>query len=283
MSVLHELAHRIENTERLDRIAKPIAATARRLVRPRAVRNLLSGTNLGHPLHPMLTDLPIGAWSMAALLDTMAGRAAEPAADTLVAAGALAAVPAAASGLNDWSDTLGPENRVGFVHAAANATTLGLYLASLVARLRGRRGLGKGLGLAGLATLAAGAYLGGHLGYVRGVNVNRTAFHQRPDDWTPILALDDLAEGQPRRVDTNFGGVLLYRAAEEIYALDSVCSHAGGPLEQGTISDGCVTCPWHGSIFRLADGRIRRGPASTPQPAYHTRIRAGQIEIRGRH
>ncbi|TVT58460.1 Rieske (2Fe-2S) protein [Amycolatopsis rhizosphaerae] len=280
MSTLHQLARRVERLEALDAVAKPVAARVRRLLRHRTVRNLLSGTNLGHPLHPMLTDVPIGAWSMAALLDTVGGRTLAPAADLLVATGAVAAVPTAASGLNDWSDTLGAEARVGFVHAAANSTALCLYLASLVARLRGRRGAGRLLGLAGLSVAGAGAYLGGHLGYVRGVNVNRTAWHTPPTEWTPVLPAAELADRQARRVETQGLAVLLYRVDERIHALDAVCSHAGGPLEKGAFDDVCVTCPWHGSIFRLADGHIERGPASSPQPVYETRVADGQIQIR---
>jgi len=244
------------------------------------MRNLLSGTDLGHPLHPVLTDLPIGAWVMSALLDAAGGPAAEGAADLLVAAGVVAAVPTAAAGLNDWSDTVGPETRVGLVHAALNTTALSLYLASLVARARGRRRGGKVLGLAGLGVLLGGAYLGGHLSFGMGVDVNRTAWEQRPDQWTPVLADTELADGEHRRADAGGVPVLLYRTAGTVYALDSTCSHMGGPLEEGTISDGCITCPWHGSTFRFADGTIVRGPASTPEPCYQTRIQDGRIEVR---
>jgi nitrite reductase/ring-hydroxylating ferredoxin subunit/uncharacterized membrane protein len=282
MRVLHEAARRVERMEALDRVAKPVAGAVGRAVRPRIVRNLLSGTNLGHPLHPMLTDLPIGAWTMATLLDAVGGAAAAPAADLLVGAGVVAAVPTAASGLNDWSDTHGAETRVGLVHAAANTTALSLYIASLVARLRGRRRPGRVLGQLGFAVLAAGGYLGGHLGYVRGVNVNHTAWHERPDEWTAVLPDSELAEGQSRAVDTAAGRILLARCAGQVLALDSVCTHAGGPLEEGVVADGYVTCPWHGSMFRLADGEIRRGPASTPEPGFETRVLGGQIEIRAR-
>jgi nitrite reductase/ring-hydroxylating ferredoxin subunit len=231
------------------------------------VRNLLSGTDLGHPLHPVLTDLPIGAWMMSALL---------AAADLLVAAGFAAAVPAAAAGLNDWSDTAGPQTRVGLVHAALNTTALSLYLASLAARARGRRHGGKALSLAGLGVLLGGAYLGGHLSFGMGVDVNRTAWEQ----WTPVLADTELADGQLRKVDAGGAPVLLYRTAGTVYALASTCSHIGGPLEEGTISDGCVICPWHDSTFRFADGSIVRGPASTPEPCYQTRIQNEHIEVR---
>ena len=248
-----------------------MARTVGRAVRPTVVRNLLSGTDLGHPLHPVLTDLPIGAWMMSALL---------AAADLLVATGVAAAVPAGAAGLNDWSDTAGPQTRVGLVHAALNTTALSLYLASLAARARGRRHGGKALSLAKLGVLTGGAYLGGHLSFGMGVDVNRTAWEQRPDQWTPLLADTELADGEHRKADAGGAPVLLYRTAGQVYALASTCSHMGGPLEEGTISDGCVTCPWHGSTFRFADGIIVRGPASTPEPCYRTRIQNGRIEVR---
>jgi nitrite reductase/ring-hydroxylating ferredoxin subunit/uncharacterized membrane protein len=253
-----------------------------RLVAPTPVRNLLSGTNLGHPLHPMLTDVPIGAWVLAAMLDAVGGPKSEKAADLLVGAGIVAAVPTAASGINDWSDTAGRDTRVGLVHAAANTTALSAFAASLVARTLGRRQLGKSLGLLGCGVLAVGGYLGGHLSYVRGVNVNRTAYENRPREWTRAASDSDLAEGSPTRVEVGGAPVLLVREAGRTYALSAVCSHMGGPLEEGQLRDGCVVCPWHGSTFRLADGYIVRGPASTPQPRYETRLIDGWIEVRAR-
>jgi hypothetical protein len=172
MNILQQAARRLEPLEALDKLARPLAGAVGRAVRPRVVRNLLSGTDRGHP---MLTDVPIGAWVMSALLDAAGGPVAEGAADLLVTAGVVAAVPTAAAGLNDWSDTAGPETRVGLVHAALNTTALSLYLASLVARARGRRRGGQALGLAGLGVLPGGGYLGGHLCFVLGVDVNRTA------------------------------------------------------------------------------------------------------------
>jgi len=280
MAFLHGLVRRIEDFSALDTVAKPLAGVVGKAVRPRVVRNLLSGTNLGHPLHPMLTDLPIGAWSMSTLLDSAGGARVQPAADLLVGVGILAAIPTALSGLNDWSDTTGKETRVGVVHASANVTALGLYVASWVVRRSGRRGRGKALGLVGFGVLVTGAYLGGHLSFVRAVNVNRTAFEARPREWTTVLGETELGEGEHRRVAAGEATVLLVRDGGRVYALANTCSHAGGPLDEGRFAAGCVVCPWHGSTFRLVDGSIVRGPASTPQPSYETRVRAGKIEIR---
>ena len=280
MDILNRAVRRLERLEALDKVARPLARAVGRAVRPRVVRNLLSGTGLGHPLHPVLTDLPIGAWVMAALLDAAGGPAAEGAADLLIAAGVAAAVPTTAAGLNDWSDTAGPATRVGLVHAALNTTAVSLHLASLIARARGRRRAGQALALAGLGALTGGAYLGGHLSFALGTDVNRTAWEQRPDQWTPVLAATDLPDGEHRTADAGGVPVLLYRAEGQVYALDSTCTHMGGPLQDGTISGGCVTCPWHGSTFRFTDGTIVRGPASTPEPCYQTRIQDGRIEVR---
>ena len=280
MNVPQYLIRRLEQAQYLDRWAKPLAATVSRVVHPRAVRNLLSGTNVGHPLHPMLTDVPIGAWAMSTLLDTLGGPGVERSADLLVSAGLLAAVPTAASGLNDWSDTYGSDTRVGLAHAVLNTTALSLYVASLAARARGHRGPGKALGLAGFGVLLAGSYLGGHLSFTRGVNVNRTAWQDGPREWTPVLADADLSDGQHRAVDASGVPVLLYRTPARIQAIANICSHMGGPLDEGTIADGCVTCPWHASVFRFTDGAVLRGPASSPQPRYETRISGDRIEVR---
>jgi nitrite reductase/ring-hydroxylating ferredoxin subunit/uncharacterized membrane protein len=282
MKVLDDLVGRVERWKALDRVGRPAAAAVGRVVSPRPVRNLLSGTALGHPAHPLLTDLPIGAWSMATLLDLVGGRAAEPAADLLVVTGMATAVPTAATGLNDWSDTKGAARRVGQVHAASVNVGLALYTASFVSRRRGSRATAKALGLAGLGAVMVGGFLGGHLSYGLGVNVNRTAWRRGPKDWTEVLGEAELAPGGHRLVQAGTVSVLLVRDSDGITALDSVCSHMGGPLEEGAFADGCVTCPWHGSTFRLRDGGIVRGPASAPQPAYETRVQDGRIQVRAR-
>lgn len=282
MNPLHAFVNAIEHFDRLDGVASAISTVVEKAVQPRAVRNTLSGTLLGHPLHPVLTDFPIGAWTMAALLDAVGGSASEPAADLLVAAGIATAVPTAVSGLNDWSDTQGKSRRVGLVHGLANATALCLYSSSAVARANGNRSAGKMLGLAGFGVLMFGGFLGGHLVFTSSVNVNATAGRIGPRQWKPVLDESELAEGAHRKVEAGKVSVLLYRSGSRILALDSVCSHMGGPLDEGTIADGCVTCPWHGSTFRLDDGHIVRGPATAPQPSFEARVNEGRIEVRRR-
>lgn len=275
-----KLVHSLERLEWLDPIANPVIKQVARAVQPRAVRNVASGTFIGHPLHPLLTDVPIGAWTMAGVLDLIGGQASESAADLLVKVGILGALPTAASGLNDWSDTYGAETRIGLVHAAVNTTALGIYVLSARARRHGHRGRAKSLGLMGLATLVAGSYLGGHLSFVRGVNVNRTAWEEGPGEWTAVLADTELGADEHRKVDVGGIPVLLCRSGDETLCIANTCSHMGGPLDEGTFDQGCVTCPWHGSVFRLSDGGINRGPASTAQPVFETRVENGKIEIR---
>jgi nitrite reductase/ring-hydroxylating ferredoxin subunit/uncharacterized membrane protein len=282
MTQLEDLVARVETWKALDRVAEPLARAVGRAVRPAPVRNVLSGTVIGHPLHPLLTDVPIGAWTMAAVLDLAGGPGTARAADVLVAAGLAAAVPTAATGLNDWSDTQGADRRIGLVHATANGVALTFYAASLAARLRGRRGAGRALALVGYGCVTGGGYLGGHLVFARGVNVNRTAWRRGPRRWTDVLADADLAAGEHRRVPAGSVSVLLVRDGDRVEALDSVCSHLGGPLEEGTVDGGCVTCPWHGSTFRLADGAVVRGPATAAQPGYETRVEEGRIQVRRR-
>jgi len=282
VGALRDLVRRGERWQELDVVSKPLTRVVGRLVRPRIVRNVLSGTLFGHPAHPPLTDIPVGTWTTATVLDAVGGSRCEQTADVLITAGVIAAVPTAATGFNDWADTYGSETRVGLLHAGANSIALGLYGASLTARRRGSRRAGRVLARGGLATLFVGGYLGGHLSYVRGVGINQAAWEGGPADWTPALAESELPTGRSRRVDIAGAAVLLYRQGERILAIGSVCSHAGGPLEQGTITERGVTCPWHGSVFCLTDGTVHRGPARTPQPWYQTRVRNGQIEIRRR-
>jgi uncharacterized membrane protein len=167
------IANKLGELGLLDQPAKALGAVSGLLLPDGSVKNFLRGRWMGHPFHPAATDVPIGAWTSASILDLVGGEHARTAADILVAAGIAAAVPTAASGLADWSEIERPEaKRVGVVHALANNLTLGVYIASLVARVQGRRGRGVMLALGGLGGLVAGGYLGGHLAYGLGVGVD---------------------------------------------------------------------------------------------------------------
>ncbi|WP_138444367.1 Rieske 2Fe-2S domain-containing protein [Sinomonas susongensis] len=282
MNVLDDAVNRLERWQFLDKIGDPLRKATQFAVKPRMVRNLLSGIPTGHPLHAVLTDIPIGAWTMASLLDLVGGESSQQAADTLVAAGLVTAVPTAASGLNDWSDTFGETSRVGVAHAALNVTALSLYATSFLARKAGRRATGRGLALTGLGVLLASGYLGGHLAYTKGVKVNHTAWHEGPADWQDALAESDLEDGKPKLAKLGDVQVMVVRDRGQILALDNICTHEGGPLNEGKIENGCVTCPWHGSQFRLSDGAAVRGPAAAPEPSYEARVQDGRVQLRAR-
>ena len=281
---MHVLPERLAKVEQLDRPARALASAAGR-IGPGRLKDALSGSWLGHALHPFLTDLPIGTWTSATLLDLVGGEESAPAADRLVGAGVLASLPTAVTGVSEWADTEKSDvsvRRVGVVHAAANVVALALFAASLIARRRGNRGRGKGLSFAGMGALTVGGHLGGHLSYAKGVGVDQTTFERRPTDWRRALDDAELGEGERRLVEVDGVGVLVGREQGRLYALANRCCHRGGPLHRGTYANGEITCPWHGSTFRVADGSLVRGPAAYPQPVYDVRVQDGGIEVRAR-
>jgi len=277
------VVHALAGAEALDPPAKALGSKARQILKPGKVKDALSGTWLGHALHPMLTDLPIGTYTSALLLDWLGGRSAEPAARRLIGLGLLSTPPVVASGYSDWADTeVGDPavRRIGIVHASANFVAASLMAASWVARQRGGRG--RALALAGGAAMAAAGYLGGHLSFSQGVGVDRSAFEDAPDDWTAVLGEGELADGQARCVVAAGTAVLLARTGGELHALSDRCAHRGGPLHEGELGEGTVTCPWHGSVFDLHDGDVVHGPAAYPQSVWDTRVHEGRIEVRRR-
>lgn len=272
----------MERAASLDRVADPAQRALKAALPPGPVKDVLSGVPLSHPMHPALIVLPLGAWLSASALDLVGGRVAAPAARRLVGVGVLTAVPTAAAGASDWSDTSGAERRVGTVHALANTAALGLMSASWLARRRGRRGLGIGLALAANGIGGVSAALGGHMSYAQGVGVATTAFLHGPEDWTEVARLDDLAEGRATGVDAAGARVALFRRGDRVDALLARCTHRGGPLDEGEVEDGCVTCPRHGSRFRVEDGTVVRGPASVPEPVLDVRVLDGAVQLRHR-
>lgn len=275
------LLERISRAKKLDDVAKPASESVARATAPRRIKNLLSGTWLGHQLHPVLTDLPIGAWAAAAALDLTAGEQGAPAARKLVGLGILASGPTALAGASDWAETKGADERVGLVHGLLNAAASGLQAASWIARRRGHRGVGIALSVVALGATGVSAYLGGHLSFVRGIGVNRTAFEKGPSGWTDVAAASDISEGELRRVEVEDVPVVLAKVRGDLRALSATCTHAGGPLDEGSLdAEGCVTCPWHGSRFHTSDGTPDRGPASVPQPCWDVRVDAGRVLVR---
>lgn len=245
--------------------------------------NALHGTWLGHPLHPVLTDVPIGAWTMAALFDGVAAIAKRddllPAADFCVGVGVTAAIATAATGIADWSQTYGRPARVGVVHASCNIAATALYGAAMLVRNRNRTA-GTAVSYAGFAMAMIGAGLGGHLVFGEQIGVNHSAAEDLPTEFVPVMDELDLAENTPARATFEGREVVLVRRAGRIHALLNSCAHLGGPLCDGALEDGSIRCPWHGSLFRLEDGELLEGPATSNQPVFETRVRNGKIEVR---
>ena len=267
---------RIEGAKALDHVADPVAEAADKVLGPKWLTNLLSGTAIGHPVHPLLVTIPIGAWTSSVILD-VTGQ--EEAADALVGLGVLSAVPTTVAGLSDWRHTDGAERRVGLVHAISNNVAVSAYAASWFARRSGRRKLGIALSLFGATAVSVGGWLGGHLSYAMGVGVDTTVFQHGETDWTYLADEADVRPGALSVADFAGVPVLLTRTADGIVALADRCTHRGAPLHEGELTDGCVVCPWHGSAFAL-DGSVVVGPATRPQAAYEVRISDGQVFAR---
>ncbi len=276
------LTDQIERLDALDGLAERLQKVVGQVVPDgTAIKDLLSGTWLGHPIHPVLTDVVVGAWTSAAFLDLFGGGRTAKASERLIGVGVVSALPTAAAGLSDWADLWGGQRRIGMVHATGNSTALALYSLSWLARKSKRRGLGVALSTLGYAAAMLSAYLGGSLTFSKGIGVNQTAFEEWPTDWTAVydeakLPEDTPAMGQAGKVD-----ILLYRRNGRINAILNKCSHRGCGLHDGQVNDGVtVTCPCHGSTYRLDDGSVVRGPATSDQPAFEVRVRDGKVEVR---
>lgn len=250
----------------------------------RQVKNFLHGTWLGHPLHVILTDIPIGAWTVAIALDALdsmdARRQYGRAAEAAVALGLAGAFGAAAAGLTDWQDIDPPARRIGLVHGLLNVASVALFGGSLLARRKGGRTTGRGLAALGYAVSVAAARLGGNLVYEQKIGVDHAASEKLPDKFVPVLSESELEDGKPVRAEHNGTPILLVRRGAQIFALAETCSHLGGPLSEGKLDGDVIQCPWHGSRFSIRDGHVVEGPAVHPQPCLETRIGNGHIEVR---
>ena len=272
------VADRIERTEQLDKPADKVGRVLTAVTGHRGVKDLLSGTPFGHPLHPLLVTIPIGSWTAATVLDVLRHREA---AQAMVGMGVLAALPTALSGLSDWSDTNGGERRVGLVHGTLNNVALTVYAASWLARRRGHHLLGAGLAVVGFNVVGVSGWLGGHLSYALGVGVDTTAFQQASTEWTDAAAEEDVRRGELAAGEVDGVPVVLTRRADgSIAAYADRCTHRGAPLHEGAIVDGCIQCPWHNSQFDLETGAVVHGPATRPQRGYEVRVEAGRVQLR---
>lgn len=279
----------VEQQEALDQLSdqiQPLVRNAFKSAGPagRELKNIFHGTWLGHPLHPVLTDVPLGAWTAALALDAMESisgrRELGAGADAAIAVGLVGAAGAAVTGLTDWSETDGRARKVGLLHGLLNVGATVLYTTSLVLRRKQKRTAGVGFAMLGYAVSSASAYLGGHLVFSEQIGVNHAAAQEMPKEFVPVLSDAELREGEMKRADAGGVPVLLVRCEGDVCALAHTCSHLGGPLSEGKLEGDVVQCPWHGSRFNVRDGSVVDGPATFPQPRFETRVREGQIEVR---
>jgi nitrite reductase/ring-hydroxylating ferredoxin subunit/uncharacterized membrane protein len=272
-----------ESAEVLDAPGKAIGKQVRSTIR-QPLKDALSGTWLGHALHPPLTDVVIGTFLSTTLLDLTGGDKDGRAGARLIGIGMAAAAPTALSGVNDWADTEPVDDgirRAGLVHAASNTTALALYTGSLVARRNGARGRARLLSIGGAGALAVAGLLGGHLSFTRGVGPNQTVFDPGPDEWTDAGPAD-LDDDTPTRRIVGDTPVMVVRRDGRISALHDRCSHRGCSLTDGKFDGDHVVCACHGSRFHRDDGSVLQGPATAPQPAFETRVEEGRLRLRRR-
>ena len=282
LTPLEPVVSQLESAEALDSAAKAIGKVVRDSVGRGPLKDTLSGTWLGHPAHPMLTDVVIGSFTSASLLDLLRP-GTDGAPQRLIGVGLLAYLPTAAAGINDWADTEIVDDgirRVGLVHAGCNGLAASMYAGSWWLRRRGARRIGAALGFAGMTVMMAGGYLGGYLSMTKGVGPAQTVFDAGPTEWTPAADASLLSEGHPLRVVVDGTPVLLLREGENIFAIHDRCSHRGCSLSEGKVEADEVVCACHGSRFSLRDGALKHGPATAAQPAFQVRDQDGRIEVR---
>ncbi len=295
-NAVHEIKDTLKQQTWLDKYAVPIQQTIMQAYQKAGklgltIRDFLNGTWLGHPLHPVLTDLPIGAWTVGIFLDAVekgkGRRRIQQGADTAIAIGAVSAVSAAAAGLTDWQFTRGETRRTGLLHASINTLGLSLFIGSLVTRKTGNRALGRSLALAGYTVVSLGAYLGGDLVFRQKMGVNHAPEGVEIPAFEAVLNVDELSENQLTRAQWQDIPLVLLRKGDQVYALAETCAHMGGPLAKGKLSEDeegnpTVICPWHSSTYDMTSGYVLHGPSAYPQPCFEARIRDGKVEVRHR-
>jgi nitrite reductase/ring-hydroxylating ferredoxin subunit/uncharacterized membrane protein len=269
----------------LDRVAGPLSKAVHEAFEAagpagREIKNALHGVWLGHPLHPVFTDVPIGAWTTALALDAAANgdRGMKRAATFAMGVGLAGAAGAAVTGLTDWSETDGEPRRAGLVHGLLNVAATTLFATAYVLRRNNSHARGTKYAWAGYAIALGAAYLGGDLVFGQRIGVTH-ADVDPPKEFTPVMKSGALAENGMACARAGDANVLLVRQHGEVCALAHSCSHLGGPLSEGTLKDGSVVCPWHESEFALSDGHVLNGPATQNQPSFRVRERDGHVEV----
>lgn len=254
-------------------------------------KDFLHGRWLGHSLHPAITDVPLGAWTTAAIFDALSAcfdkKELDNASDTTIAIGLVGAIGAATTGLVDWAPVEERPRKVGLVHAVLNVAATGFYLVSWLMRRSGdenKRGTARSLAWTGYALASCGAWLGGALVATEKMGVDNAPRENWPQEWQAAIEARKVGEGQLVKAIVNDQAIVLTQRNGEFYALAELCSHLAGPLSEGEFCDKdgelALKCPWHASCFALRDGKVLEGPATHPQPSFKTRLRDGKIEVK---
>jgi len=283
----------------LERIARPLSGLSswiagvvdgfyRLLGRPgKYLQDFLNGSWLGHSLHPVLTDVVVGGSTVAVLLEVLGWFGVDGLRTAIVWTVALtwiSALGTIVTGLTDYKDTAtGDERNVAGLHGLINIVATIAFIVAFLAYLGPSGTLGPVLLIGAYLVLSVGAFIGGHVVYKYGYMVNHNAFARgkRAKEFTPVMPAAELAENTPTKASLGTTTLVLVRRGDVVHALKETCSHAGGPLAQGTLEGDTIVCPWHSSAFRLSDGAVRHGPASSRQVAYRARINAEQVEVQG--
>jgi len=248
------------------------------------LRNFLNGTWLGEPLHVVLTDLPVGAWTVAMVFDLLDlildRREFALAADASIGVGLVGAAGAVITGMTDWSDVDPPARRLGLIHGLLNLSGTALFATSLLLRRKRSRRYGRIVSALGYAVIVYAAHLGGKMVYEHRVGVDRTDGQVLPDDFAAVLPESQLADDKPTQAMYQDVPILLIRRGGRLFAMADTCSHFGAPLSEGRLVESSIVCPYHSSRFDLKDGCVLDGPAVHPQPCLEVRARDGHIEVR---
>ena len=270
----------------IDRIAEPLSEAVRGAYEAagpagQRAKNALHGVWLGHPLHPVLTDLPLGAWTTALALDAAAkgDPGMRRAATFAIGVGLVGAAGAAVTGLTDWSETDGQPRRAGLLHGLLNVAATALFATAFALRRKDSHDGGRACAWTGYTIALGAAYLGGDLVYRQRIGVTH-ADGSLPTEFAAVMDSAALAENTMVRARAGDTDVLLVRQHGRVCALVHACAHLGGPLAEGTLKEGSVVCPWHGSEFALDDGRVLNGPATHNQPRLVARERDGRVEVK---
>jgi len=287
----------------IERMARPlrglsngIAGATDAVYRPlggvgRLLRDLLNGTWLGHSLHAVLVDVVVGGLTAVVLLDVLrvffGVDGLDTAATWVLGLAVLSSLGAILSGLTDYKDTApsSAERDVAGLHGLINIAATVLFIISLVQRLGSAHDAGFWVLLIGYLVVSVGAFIGGHVVFKYGYMVNHNAFDRgkRAKEFTAVLSAAELPEATPTKATFGSTAVVLVRRGDVVHTLKETCSHAGGPLSEGTLRGDTIECPWHASVFRLADGSVVHGPATSRQVSYRARINGDQVEIQGPH